>query len=47
MNPYVQFCIELVCGASDTIYKIYKRANNEIQSLMKETLAEYGMTVPC
>lgn len=47
INPYVQFCIELICGASDIVQKNYKRASNEIQSLMRETLAEYGMTAPC
>jgi len=47
VNPYVQFCIEVVCGGTDNISTIYKRATKDIQLLMRETLAEYGMTAPC
>lgn len=35
VNPYVQFCIEIVCGASENIRKIFKRATNDIQLLMR------------
>ncbi len=30
-NPYVEFCVELVCGASDRIADIYKKCSEEIK----------------
>lgn len=27
LNPYVEFCIELVCGASDKVLQLYRRSS--------------------
>lgn len=41
--PYIEFCIEVVMGNLESLYRIYQGCTPQIQRSMKETLSSYGI----